>query len=280
MGGGVPTAAILGLGIVGRSMALLAPPGTIGIDIDPARVELCRASGGEATTDPDAARGRELLFLCVGTPMGTAGLLDATQFYRVLKEVEQLASAETTTVIRSTILPTLLGACARLPGPVVVNPEFLRVRSAVREVLHPPFLIVGAEDPRHAAPVMRWWKAAGLARTVPRLLCTRPEALALKYACNWFHALKVEFGNLMGDVCRTWGADAAAVMAMFVQDSVLNISPAYLKPGGPFGGACLPKDLYAGLAALKGKPLVELALLRALAEANVRRGGPSSAGSV
>jgi GDP-mannose 6-dehydrogenase len=124
---------------------------------------------------------------------------------------------------------------------VAVNPEFMREGASLHDFDHPPYVLVGADDPQIAGVLRALY--AGV--KAPLVRTTIRSAELVKYASNAFHGLKVAFANEMGDLAEMLGADGQEVMRIFALDTKLNVSGAYLRPGFAFGGSCLPKDLRA-----------------------------------
>jgi GDP-mannose 6-dehydrogenase len=209
-----------------------------------------------ATTNlTEAVQQSDISLVCVGTPSSPNGSLNLEQVMRVAEQVGQALRLKTGYhgfVIRSTVLPGTIdkaGALiARESGKqigldfgVASNPEFLREGTSLFDFDNPPFTAVGASDETIASMLKEMY--AGI--SAPFFSVKIREAEILKYACNAFHAVKVTFANELGAISKKLGIDSHAVMNMFVQDTKLNISPYYLKPGFAFGGSCLPKDVRA-----------------------------------
>ncbi len=273
--------AVFGLGYVGSvTAACLAAAGhdVWGVDVDTAKVgpiteghspvvepgldELVAAgvTGGRlhATTDPRLAVDRaDVSLICVGTPSTPAGSTDLTYIKRAVRDIAEAAhvvvppeSGFHSIVIRSTVPPgtvdeVVAQVLAEVPPPAGLTfgtamcPEFLREGSGLADFYEPPFVVVGTQYPMVGKQLTGLFGFLGQEVQVVDVR----TAEALKYACNAFHATKVSFANEMGRIFRNYGVDSREVMRLFVQDTSLNISPYYLKPGFAFGGSCLPKDL-------------------------------------
>src|SRR6185312_11497902 len=79
--------------------------------------------------------------------------------------------------------------------------------------------------------------------------------------------VKLAFANEAGAVLAAHGVDAPEAFRLFCEDRVLNISPAYLRPGFAFGGSCLPKDM-RGFLALGNSKSVAMPLLSQVLPSN------------
>lgn len=271
---------LFGLGYVGSvSAACFAHMGhkVTGVDISRTKVEMldsgrspiiearmeelvaeanksCRL---HATTDSIAAvLASDISFVCVGTPSLRSGKLDLSHVEHVSREIgAALKQKKTfhTIVLRSTVLPgttetLMIPAIEQTSGKkcgtdfaVCYNPEFMREGSAVADFLQPPYTIFGSQNAEQLAPLRELYKQ------VPGTVfeTTIRVAEMVKYVSNLYHAVKVGFANEVGTLCKHLGVESDQVTKIFMSDTKLNISSAYLAPGFAFGGSCLPKDLRA-----------------------------------
>jgi GDP-mannose 6-dehydrogenase len=294
--------AIFGLGYVGAvSAACLCQAGhsVVGVDSNAAKARQINAGNSpvverdlddligkavaagklRATTDHGAAiRDSELVIVCVGTPSNGNGNLDLTFVGRVCEEIAAVLRAKagfTAIIIRSTVLP---GTIRRLVIPTLERvsgkragrdfgvgflPEFLREGTAVHDFHHPPKIVIAASDDRTLALL----ESLNSQFDLPVTCVAFEVAEMVKYTDNAWHALKVAFANEVGSISKALQIDGSAVMDIFCQDTKLNISSRYLRPGFAFGGSCLPKDLRALVYQARNLDL-ELPLLNAIMPSN------------
>lgn len=271
---------IFGLGYVGVvSAGCLASRGhnIIGVDINEVKVDMLskglspivekdlpelllkavKESKLSATTDTnDAIMRTEASIICVGTPSRANGSLNTRYLEGVCEQIAECISRKSEAhilIFRSTMLPgtmkdTIIPILEKKSGKkhnegfhVVFNPEFLRESTAVYDFNNPPKTVVGADCEEVAQKVMSIYANI----PGPKITTKVEVAEMVKYVDNNFHALKISFANEIGVICKSIGLDSHEVIDIFLQDTKLNISPVYLKPGFAFGGSCLPKDLRA-----------------------------------
>lgn len=293
---------IFGLGYVGAvSAGCLANEGhhVVGVDPQAAKVDLINAGKSpiieqglgdliadatrsgrlRATADAEAAvHETDISMICVGTPSQLNGSLDLRYVRNVCEQIGKAIRSKSgnhVVVVRSTMLPgsmrqTVIPALEEASGlragegfGVCNNPEFLREGTAVHDFYHPPKTVIGESD-RHSGGVL-----IDLYQGIdaPLIRTDIETAEMVKYTDNVWHALKVGFANEIGNISKSLGLDGHKVMDIFCQDTKLNLSPYYLKPGFAFGGSCLPKDVRA--LTYKAKSLdLELPILNAIMPSN------------
>jgi GDP-mannose 6-dehydrogenase len=276
------TISIIGLGYVGVvSVGCLASRGfkVIGADLDAAKVASVAAGRSPivergledlllsgvrshlitATGDvSQAVRDSDVTLLAVGTPTSIDGGCDLTYVRaasRAIGEAIASKSAYHFVILRCSVppgttmdvvVPEIEAASGKKLGTgfgICFSPEFLREGTAVADFAEPPKVVIAASDARTELVARQVLSERG--QNV--LITSMTAAETLKYVDNIWHATKVVFANEVGRFCKSLDVDSHEVMRLFVQDTKLNLSPYYLKPGFAFGGSCLPKEVRAAM---------------------------------
>ena len=262
--------------------------------------ELCAeahtAGRMSATTDVhEAVHQTDVSFIVVGTPSSKEGHLNLNYIFTVARQIGEALKDKELRVeseelraeseelkgglrhivaIRSTVLPgtnervgeiieEASGLKRGIDFTIVSNPEFLREGTSVKDYFNPPLTLVGTDMPEAEAVFREIYKGIDA-----EFICTDIRvAEMMKYVNNTYHALKIVFGNEVGNICKELNIDSHKVMEIFCKDKQLNISPYYFKPGFAYGGSCLPKDMKA-LKTLAHDHYVEVPVIEAIGESN------------
>jgi GDP-mannose 6-dehydrogenase len=262
---------IFGLGYVGVvTSACLARDGhtVTGVDVNEEKVEMVNNGKSpivelglselltdvisqkrlSATTSfKNAIESTDVSLICVGTPTAPNGSVDLSHVFNVCEQIKRTIDNKRTShtiILRSTIQPGTTEKCRELIGSsthlhFAFNPEFLREGTAIRDYESAPFTIIGTDDPLAESAVRELY-----AQVQSKIIVTDFKiAEMIKYACNSWHAGKITFANEIGRISKSLGVDGRKVMEVVIQDTKLNVSAAYMRPGFAFGGSCLPKDV-------------------------------------
>ncbi|MDA8895968.1 nucleotide sugar dehydrogenase [Bacteroidia bacterium] len=191
----------------------------------------------------------DVLIVCVGTPSKSDGEVNLSYLNNAVMEIASFLKADDKKYItfRSTVPPgTTETICAKYLGndfPDVIPvfyPEFLREGVAVKDFYNYGRFVIGKSEKHNIDPLI---DLLHVNKDKPTFITDLRTAEYSKYIDNGFHALKVAFANEIFGLASDLQVDVQTAYKIFIADDKLNISSYYFRPGLPFGGSCLPKDV-------------------------------------
>ena len=227
---------------------------------------------GITTNLKDAVVDIDFIFVCVPTPPGLNGKCDTTIVEKVAFDIGRIASFENcpvNIVFKSTTPPgttaklelILKRYCRELA--VAYNPEFLRQKHALEDMMRPSRIIVGSPYQGFGFNVMKLFDDTDCYKG---LFPNYESAELAKYYANAYYAARISFLNQMKFFADAFQCDHDKIVKALVADPTVGVHGSN-PTGKPYGGACLPKDVQAITACGKMND-INVDLLESVAKIN------------
>lgn len=191
---------------------------------------------------PEAVEASDAAIFIVQTPSLPDGsftnsyLIDALAAFR--HEAQIQGKDDYLYIISSTTVP---GSCENFRTLVGDNicykPEFIRLAFVRGDLLTPSFILIGEGNEAAGNRCEAIFRQIADA-PVKRMSLT--EAELAKITLNCALTVKISLANQLYLVAEKMGANADKIMDAVGSDP--RIGNAYLQPGWPYGGPCLPRD--------------------------------------
>jgi UDPglucose 6-dehydrogenase len=209
---------------------------------EPGLSELISSTSLEFTSDKQAARNAEIVWVAFDTPVDQEDNADVDFVIRQVQELYPYLNAGTLVLVSSQLpvgsVRRLENSCPDKSISFAYSPENLRLGKAIEVFTKPDRVIAGIRNERDKSrieEIFRPWK--------PRIEWMSVESAEMtKHAINAFLATSVTFINELSAICEQVGADAKEVERGLKTES--RIGPkAYLSPGAAFAGGTLARDV-------------------------------------
>lgn len=188
----------------------------------------------------------DVVFICVPTPMGDEGKIDASIVSSVLETLSPLKN--TLLVLKSTVVPNIVKEFALKYDNFIYNPEFLTEKNAVWDFQNPIMNVFGGSK-ENCHRLSEIYDLYSNCKPTATYFVTATEASFIKYGINSFLATKVAFWNQFEEMVTSSGMGNYNNIKDAIGEDA-RIGDSHMTVPGHDGrrgtsGACFGKDIPA-----------------------------------
>ena len=190
----------------------------------------------------------KIVFICVPTPMSDNGSIDASILESTCQELSKKIP-NALLIVKSTVIPNIIARIASENSKIILNPEFLREKTASEDFINSKLIIFGG-DQKACENAKVFYEQNTYCKCKDYQFTTVEGASFIKYAINTFLASKVIFFNEFFNLIRKTNPEIEWDDLKKIIQLDERIGNSHMDVPGHdgrfgYGGACFPKDTKA-----------------------------------